>query len=262
MTVDPLQPLLETTLVLVAHPDDEVIVCGGLMQRMKRAVVVFATDGAPRDPTFWKQYGSREAYADVRRGEAGRALETVDAEAVFLGDSMEMDGGLADQELFRNLQAATAAVEKIVKRLEPDCMLTLAYEGGHPDHDAACFIASIVGPRARIPVWESPLYHRNAEGVSITQAFPQRSGNEIDARIEGPALEKKMRMFDHYRSQGLLINSFEPRRETFRPLAGYDFTRPPMTCQLNYEAWQWKMTGKEVSAVFSAFLEAERGVER
>lgn len=69
--MEELQPLLGTTVVLVAHPDDEVIAFGALMQRMNRAVVVFATDGAPRDEYFWKQYGSREEYAGVRQ--IGRA---------------------------------------------------------------------------------------------------------------------------------------------------------------------------------------------
>src|SRR5262249_37360443 len=64
---DPLQPLLGATLILVAHPDDEVIACGALMQRMEKAVVLFATDGAPRDERFWKQHGSRYAYAGLRR---------------------------------------------------------------------------------------------------------------------------------------------------------------------------------------------------
>src|SRR6516162_10812632 len=71
-----IRPLLGSTLALVAHPDDEVIVCGALMQRMQRAVVVFATDGAPRRQHFWQQYGSRHAYAAVRRQEARQALAT------------------------------------------------------------------------------------------------------------------------------------------------------------------------------------------
>lgn len=259
---DPLQPLLGATLILVAHPDDEVIACGALMQRMEKAVVLFATDGAPRDERFWKQHGSRHAYAGLRRQEAALALGTAGATAMFLPD--HVDGGIVDQELFRNLPAAIAAVEKIVDQLKtdqlkPSSIVTLAYEGGHPDHDAVCFIASIVGRRTGVPVWESPLYHRNADGISVTQIFPRNTGAEREFYVEGTLLEKKLQMLEHYRSQGLLIDSFQPRRETFRPLADYDFTKPPLPWKLNYEMWQWKMTGQEVSVAFSACMRGEKG---
>ena len=255
--MDVLQPLLGTTLVLVAHPDDEVIVCGALMQQMEKAVVVFATDGAPRDEGFWRQYGTRRAYAEVRRREAQLALRIAGATPFFLGDHVE--SGIADQELFRNLPAAVAAVEKIVAQLRPQCILTVAYEGGHPDHDAACFIAGIVGQRAGVPVWESPLYHRSAAGAAVTQTFPIATGSEVELRVENGPLRKKIEMLNLYRSQGLQLDGFQPQVETFRPLADYDFNQPPLPWKLNYELWQWKMSGKEVSAAFTDHLHGGKG---
>jgi LmbE family N-acetylglucosaminyl deacetylase len=253
----PIRPLLGSTLALVAHPDDEVIACGALMQQMQRAVVVFATDGAPRIEGFWKNYGSRQAYAEVRRQEARRALRTAGATPVFLSDLVP--GGIADQELFRTLPAAIAALEQVIAQAAPECILTLAYEGGHPDHDAACFMASVTGRRARLPVWESPLYHRNAEGASVFQAFPRLTGEEVELR-SGRCLENKIAMFHTYQSQGLALESFRPEYETYRPLAAYDFTRPPLPWKLNYEWWQWPMTGAEVSAAFAEYLRKEGGV--
>jgi N-acetylglucosamine malate deacetylase 2 len=253
--MDELRPLLGTTLVLVAHPDDEVIICGGLMQKMQRAIVLFSTDGAPREEGFWRQYGSRQAYSEVRRQEAQRALSIVGACPVFLADRVE--AGIADQELFRKLSAAIAAVEEIVTRLQPDCILTPAYEGGHPDHDAACFIGSVVGTRASVPVWESPLYHRRADGSSAPQAFPELCGREVELRAECATLQRKIEMFHTYKSQELVLDGFRPDYETFRPLAGYDFTRPPLSWKLNYEHWGWKISGPEVSAAFAAYLRGE-----
>ena len=60
-----LAPLLGKTLVIVAHPDDEIVGCGSLLQRVREPLVLFATDGAPRDRFFWENYGSREAYAQL-----------------------------------------------------------------------------------------------------------------------------------------------------------------------------------------------------
>ena len=254
--MDRLEPLLGTTVMLVAHPDDEVIAFGALMQRMKKALVVFATDGAPRDPYFWKDYGSREAYAEVRRNEAQQALRIVGAEPVFLADRVE--GGIADQELFRRLPEAVKAFEEIVSEIRPDCLLTLTYEGGHPDHDASCFVTSWVGKIRTAPAWESPLYHRNADGSSAVQTFPRCTGAEIDLPVAGDELEKKLEMFHSYRSQKLTLDLFRPEIEQFRPMVDHDFTRPPLPWKLNYELWQWRMNGNEVSQAFASYLRKNR----
>jgi LmbE family N-acetylglucosaminyl deacetylase len=252
--MEQLSQLLGTTLMLVAHPDDEVIAFGGLMQRMKKAIVVFATDGAPHDPRFWKDHGSREIYAEVRRQEARQALSIVGAQPVFLAHAVS--GGLADQELFRRLPEAITAFDERISRIAPDCLMTLAYEGGHPDHDACCFIASQVGRSRRLPVWESPLYHRNADGSLAAQLFPKRTGQEIDFRVEGEPYSKKVEMLRTYKSQRLVLDGFRPEIEQFRPVMNYDFRRPPFPWKLNYEVWEWAMTGDEVAAEFASYLRA------
>jgi LmbE family N-acetylglucosaminyl deacetylase len=251
-----LRPLLGTTLVVVAHPDDELLTAGALMQRMQKAIVVFATDGAPRDEYFWKEYGSRQAYADVRRREAIEAVSLFSGTPVFLAE--EVEGGIADQELFQRLPQAIAALEKIVAEYRPDSILTLAFEGGHPDHDAVCFASSQAGRRLGVPVWESPLYHRNSEGQPAIQTFPSRTGKETELSVEGEELRRKIGLFGIYKSQRLTVESFRPEIEQFRPVADYDFTHPPMPGKLNYELWGWKMSGKAVAQEMASYL-AEAG---
>ncbi|HEX5432797.1 MAG TPA: PIG-L family deacetylase [Candidatus Angelobacter sp.] len=251
--------LLGTTVILVAHPDDEVIGCGAIMQRMHRPVVVFATDGAPRDDYFWKHHGSREAYAEIRRQEARAAVAIAGAEPFFLAD--RVSGGIADQELFRRLPQAAEEVEKVLAEIRPDALLTLSYEGGHPDHDSACFIAAVVGRRRGLPVWESPLYHRDPHGHGVVQKFHQQDGEELQLKVEGEPMRRKVEMFHTYKSQKLVLDGFHPEIETFRPMANYDFTRPPMPWKLNYEVWQWSMTGGEVAAAFSEYLRSEEAVD-
>jgi LmbE family N-acetylglucosaminyl deacetylase len=252
--------LLGTTIILVAHPDDEVIGFGALMQRMRKAVVVFATDGAPRDEYFWKPYGSREAYAEVRKDEARAAVAIAGAEAMFLAD--RVDGGIADQELFRRLPQATNAMRELVAQLRPDALLTLSYEGGHPDHDSACFIASVIGRSMGIPVWEAPLYHREPDGTGAVQKFHQLSGHEVELKVEGEEMRRKLEMFHTYKSQKLTLDVFRPEVEKFRPVENYDFTRPPMPWKLNYEIWQWNMTGQQVAAAFAEYLRSEEVMQQ
>ena len=55
-------------MVLVAHADDESVAYGALLQRMREAVVVIATDGAPQDSYFWGRFGSGEAMGGASGG--------------------------------------------------------------------------------------------------------------------------------------------------------------------------------------------------
>ncbi len=245
-----LRPLLGRTMVLVAHPDDECISCGALLQRMREPVAVFATNGAPQDPYFWQQHGSREAYAKLRQEEARRALAHVGvSELTFLA---ERDAVLVDQELFRNLDAAYELLAEIARHKRPEAILTLAYEGGHPDHDSCSFLAAQVGHATGVPVWEAPLYRRKREELSV-QEFLEPDGSEVLLYPTEEELARKLAMCREYSSQGDFLKIFGVEREIFRPQKKYDYSRPPHEGELNYERWQWTMTGREVSEGFERF---------
>jgi hypothetical protein len=47
-----------------------------------------------------------------------------------------------------------------------------------------------------------------------------------------------------------------------RPLPAYDYSLPPHTGQLNYERWQWPMTGNDVCRAFVSFLDQFREFHR
>ena len=252
-----LEPLLGRTLVLVAHPDDESAGCGVLLQRMRNPVVVFATDGAPRDDYFWRRYGSRQAYADTRRGEAQAALAILGIREFEFLAHPKTDEPFIDQELYLSIPHALAALEGALARHGPEALLTLAYEGGHPDHDTCNFLAAQAASRHRLPVFEMPLYHRSADGVSVHQEFllPDNSEFAIEPTFE--ELECKHRMLAAYPSQRLTLDFFTSNLERFRPLAAYDYSRPPHPGTLNYEAWQWSMSGADLVRAFAPHLATE-----
>jgi len=174
-------------MVLVAHADDESVGYGALLQRMREAVVVIATDGAPRDSYFWERFGSRDSYAAVRRDEARRAMQVAGVRELVL--LAEEDSRLEDQRLFLNLAAAYGRLEKLVERVRPEAIATLAYEGGHPDHDSCSLLGARLGERFALPVWEAPLYHwANAETLGDLE-----SNGDLHAVSTTPHLPKEGR---------------------------------------------------------------------
>ena len=261
MDLNPLQQLLGRTLLIVAHPDDESISCGGLLQHIEQPCVVFATDGAPEDEYFWRTYGSRAAYAKLREEEARAALPAVGVAAVeFL--SYRVQAPVVDQQLYRSLAQAFTALSSIVDQFRPQCLLTLAYEGGHPDHDSVSFLSAQLGKAYSIPVWEAPLYHRSPTGQGRYQQFVSEHGEVIEHDVKRGELEKKMRMLACYKSQFDALPSFRPELERFRPQATYDYSRRPHEGKLNYEVWQWRMTPEEVCAAFVEFSAAPVPLEK
>ena len=248
-----LERLLGRTMLLVAHPDDETIGCGALLQRMREPVVVFLTDGAPRDPYFWSAFGSRENYAEIRAAEARNALYRIGVSELFF---LHTDGGaIPDQELHLNLSLAHAGLLELITQLRPEALLSSSYEGGHPDHDSCCFLANVLAREANIPAWELPLYHRHG-GVIEMQKFLRTSGDEVRIVSTGDELLLKRAMMGAYKSQYDTLRQFAPETEMFRPMMKHDFSRPPHAGKLNYETWGWRMTGQDLCGAFMDFQNA------
>jgi len=244
-------------MVLVAHPDDESVGCGVLLQRMQNGILVFATDGGPTDRYFWGEYGTREAYVELREREARDALAVVGIHDIYYLTGA--DGRrIQDQEAFRSLPTAYGSLKKLVAQLKPEALLTLAYEGGHPDHDSCSVLAHELHRETKLPVWEVPLYHRSTDGAGVHQEFlPQEGARDEDiASIEATPdeLARKRRMIEAYVSQPGIVHAFKLDVERFRPQATYDYSKPPHPGKLNYEVWQWRMSGEEVSHAFTQFL--------
>jgi hypothetical protein len=72
----------------------------------------------------------------------------------------------------------------------------------------------------------------------------------VDASAE--EVERKRRMIAAYASQAEMLAQFDAGVEWLRPMAAYDFSRPPHEGVLNYEAWLWPVTGAQLIAACAA----------
>jgi LmbE family N-acetylglucosaminyl deacetylase len=235
--MEALAPLLGRTLIIVAHPDDEAVTCAALMQRMQEPSVLFCTDGAPLDPYFWSRHGSREAYSLLRQEEARLALSRVGVQKV---EFLKTHSGkhIIDQQLFRRLPVAIDAASEVVSRLRPAALLTLAYEGTHPDHDSCSFLSSITADECSLTAWEMPVYKLFREENRKFQKSIPAPEPYISLQPTSDEIVRKRHALQAYTSQGDFLVRFDSAAESFRPMVGYDYAQPPHAGVLGYEAWQ------------------------
>jgi LmbE family N-acetylglucosaminyl deacetylase len=231
--VSDIEQLLGSKLVIVAHPDDESIGCGILLQRIAAPAVVVCTDGAPSVARMWlsKGYHTREEYARKRASEFHGAL------AIAGMRRQRVLSGLPDQQLYRYLQQAATYIEQYAGEIRPDSILSHAYEGGHPDHDACAFLAHRVGEKFSIPVWEMPLYHqRHANSPLIYQQFLSTSPDVVSLSASASEISRKESMLSQHTTQTNVISEFDNARELFRPQPRYDFARSPNSALQGFAA--------------------------
>ncbi len=122
---DALEP---PVLALAAHPDDEVIACGGMLAWHRaqghRVVVAHLTDGAAGDPDAH--------HADiraVRRAEGREALRRLGVDEVR---ALEFPDG----QLPERLDGVTAAVRALFEEVAPRTLYSFFFTEAHRDHRA------------------------------------------------------------------------------------------------------------------------------
>jgi N-acetylglucosamine malate deacetylase 2 len=207
-------------LIFVAHPDDETLACGGLLQRVPASLVVFATDGTPAGFGLERKYGSLQAYTELRFREASSALRRVPSAS--FGWLTRPDGSyFGDMHVFEELPAAATSLRAIAQTFSPDSIVSHTYEGAHIDHDACSFIAMHVAKVLSLPRFEFPMYWLDASGEAVQQVF--RDGTTgapedvMEWRLSEAEIGRKKNMMAEYHTQQGTVSTFAPGIERFRP---------------------------------------------
>jgi len=230
-------------LVIAAHPDDETVGAGGLLPRMRHATIVTVTDGAPRHPGDAERAGcaSREEYARLRRDELLAALSLAG-----IPEERTRALNLADQEASLEMAYLTMRLVDILRELRPTTVLTHAYEGGHPDHDATAFAVHAACARVASPpeVLEFASYHADAgcSGAIEVGEFLPDSTRVTTLKLSETARRRKAAMIQRFGSQLHMLQHWPLDVERYRPAPAYDFMQPPHPGKLYYENFDWGVT--------------------
>ncbi len=246
------EPLVESAaaprvLVVLAHPDDEIVGAASRLPRLRGARFIYITDGAPRDGRDARALGfdGIEAYARARRAESMEVARRVGIPAeqyIFLD--------LPDKEAFLHLPALARRLAQGIAEYQPEIILTHPYEGGHPDHDAAAFavraaVAGHAGPRFVPEVIEFTSYHRWNGARRFGEFLPDPRSPVHQVTLTPDERAEKGALIDLYESQRAVLQEVLLASESFRTAPQYDFAQPPHPGRLLYETFRWGISGAD-----------------
>lgn len=234
------EPLDDPVVLLVAHPDDESIGAASRLPQLRSGHIAVMTDGAPvasnpADP-------NRLAYARLRRAELDAALRTVG-----LADCLTCFG-VPDQQSHTRLRQLVHRCVKLFESKRARLVLTHPYEGGHPDHDSAAFIARAAAELMRRSGRDAPLviemaFYSRSNGAFVAGRFMGKDEG-LAVSLDDDARRLRARLLDNYVSQSEILSRFPRDSERFRIAPLYDFSAPPHDGALLYEHENWGCTGE------------------
>lgn len=228
--------------VVIAHPDDETIGCGALLVRLAQVNVIVVTNGAPPDcaDASARGFSDDRAYTAARSDELDRALQIA---GVAPDRLVRLD--VPDQHTAHRMPQVIFALGQIFEQRGIAIVLTHAYEGGHPDHDAVAYCVQAAARRAghTITIVEMP-YYRLGEAGEERQSFADER-HVLRVVLNETERANKRRMIEAHETQKDVLAGFSLYWEQFRAAPLHDFSRPPNGGRVLYDERPWGITSSE-----------------
>ena len=182
-----------TVLVITAHPDDMEIACAGTLLKCKergdRVVVCHLSDGNQGHEIIMP-----EELGNMRIKEAQRSGAIGGFEVVW--------GGLHDLEIYDNKRESRDKVVDVIKRVNPDFIITHDPDDYMPDHTATSRLVFDACFTATLPHYET----KETNKAKLTPIFYMDTlagvrFNPTEYVDVTPYIEKKLEMLNCHESQ-------------------------------------------------------------
>jgi len=221
-------------LILVAHPDDEIVACAATIGRARAQgaalSALYLTHGCIARDVVWPwQRKKYDQLVLARRSEAESA-------ATMLGIQPVGWASRAARYLWRDLPSVYDEVEAAITRYRPDQIWVPAYEGGNPDHDAL----NAVGYKfkSRLSVLEFAEYNFFG-GRARSQTFICSDETVRIVTLTPEERAAKRALLALYASEKGNLSSIRLDQESYRPITHYDYSRVPHQGKLWYARFAW-----------------------
>lgn len=245
-------------LILVAHPDDEVVACAASIARARTQgaaiSALYLTNGCiPKDELWRWQRKNYETNVARRRAEAEEAATRLGIQPVGWATRPA-------RHLWRELPKVHEEVDAAVRQYRPDQIWVPAYEGGNPDHDALNAVGFSL--KKRMSVLEFAEYSFFG-GSAHSQSFCLADETTRVVSLSEEERAAKRAALRIYESEGGNLSAIASDQESYRPIALYDYAQPPHQGKLWYARFQWvpfhhprvdRTKPSEVSAAITDFL--------
>lgn len=222
------------TLLLIPHPDDEVVGAAAAIGRARArggdVVGAYLTSGVPPSAGHW--WRGRQRYPERAARRWQEAVRVADA----LGLKMASPPPVPARTLKQYIADRLDWLQGLAESLLPDRIWVPAYEGGHQDHDVTNYLGARLAKR--FPVWEFSEYHF-ASGTPASQRFLKTRDDEVTIELDASERAQKRELLDYYASERANLSHIGLEREVFRPLAEYDYEHPPHPGRTFYQRFQW-----------------------
>lgn len=230
-------------LLVAAHPDDETIGLGAQLWRCRDLILLHLTDGAPRNLVDARRHG----FEDAASYAAARSLELETALAAGDVIARRLSFARADQSLSGSLFDLTRCLKGLLEELRPQVLITHAYEGGHPDHDAAAFAgqlaSSALSPKSRPSRLEFAGYHAAGGVIHWGRFIPSPDLPVAEIVLSEGERARKETMLACFKTQAEILAAAPRTCERLRTAPDYDFSAPPHAGRLWYEEKAWGTNG-------------------
>ncbi len=239
-------------LFIIPHPDDEIVGCCSIIKNFleenKKIHLFFLTNGVLSEEFMWFwQKSKNKEMMERRKEEMNKSME-------MLGITSYTCQDIPTRTLKMKISETFYKIKEFIYSKKIDTIFCPAYEGGHQDHDISNFICSKLSRLCIIKEFSE--YNFFNRKINCNSFIKSSKGQKV-LRLSNKEKTFKTACLKIYETERSNLDYIEVKNESYRPIAKYDYSRPPHDGVVFYRrygffSWHPKVsseTPKEISKI-------------